>query len=168
MARRVAIALAAVVIAVILQANLFGAARIQPFGASPALVMLTVIAVARYLDDEPALLVGFTGGLLQDLLGGQPLGLWALVLTVVAYVTVTFRDRIEGPPVVAGGVALLTIGGMVLFVILATLFAQDTVQDQALLRKIILPAVYNVVLAAGVLPLMTRFMRPTGQPGWAL
>ncbi|MBT8213235.1 MAG: rod shape-determining protein MreD, partial [Acidimicrobiia bacterium] len=95
MGRRVGISLGLVVIAVILQANLFGPGRIQPFGASPALVMLTVIAVARYLDDEPALLVGFTGGLLQDLLGGQPLGLWALVLTVVAYVTVATRDRFE-------------------------------------------------------------------------
>ncbi|MBT8197586.1 MAG: rod shape-determining protein MreD [Acidimicrobiia bacterium] len=168
MGRRVAISLGFVAIAVILQANLFGPGRIQPFGASPALVMLSVIAVTRYLDEEPALLIGFTGGLLQDLLGSQPLGLWALVLTVVAYATVATRDRVEGLPLVAGSVALLTIGAMVLFVVLATLFAQDTLQDQALAIKVILPAVYNVAIAGAVLPLATKLLRQPGEPGWAI
>ena len=47
--------LALVVVAVILQTTLFGEGRLQPLGASPALVTLLVIATVRFLDPEPAL-----------------------------------------------------------------------------------------------------------------
>ena len=68
--RDVAVSLLLVFLAVVAQTAVFGDGRINPFGASPAVVLVVVLACARYLDPEPALLLGFTGGMLLDLLGG--------------------------------------------------------------------------------------------------
>ena len=80
---RIVIALGIVVVAVLIETTVFE--QIQPFGYAPALGMLAVIAAARYLDPEPALFVAFSGGFLEDLLGGSPLGLWASTFTIVAF-----------------------------------------------------------------------------------
>lgn len=146
--RPVLVSLTLVVGAVVLQTTLFGPGRLQPFGAAPNLVLLVVIACARYLDPEPALLVGFTGGLLMDLLSGSPLGLWAMVMTAVAYAALRLRRRAEDSVLLGiAGVFLLTVLGQVLFVTFGTFFGQRFFEDPALVRKILLPAVYNAVLA---------------------
>lgn len=167
--RQVAIALALVVVAVVIQSTLLAESRLQLFGSAPAFVVLVVMAVVRYLDPEPAVLLGFTAGLLVDLLGGQPVGLWAMVLTVVAYVTLRVRDRAaDGPLVVAAGVFLMTLLAGMLFVILGTLFGLKPLSDPAIVRRVLLPAIYNVVLAAGVVPGVSKLLqqrRPRG--GWA-
>ena len=166
--RRVVIALGLVVLAVVLQTTVFAPGRIQPFGAAPNLVLLVVIGCARFLDPEPALLVGFTGGLLVDLLSSSPLGLWAMVLTAVTFVALKVRRRAaDGPLVVAGGVFALTLLGQVLFVFVGTLFGQKTIEDPQIVRKLLLPAIYNVILAAPVLWGIRALLRPS-QRSWAL
>ena len=54
--RTIGIALLLAVTAVVLQTTLFS--EIRPFAVAPAVVLLTVIACARYLEPEAALLVG--------------------------------------------------------------------------------------------------------------
>lgn len=168
MNRNVALALAFVVTAVVLQTALFGESRIQPYGVSPNLVLVVAIATVRYLEPEPALLTGFTAGLLLDLLGGSPLGLWAMSLTVVSYLTLRFRDRAgEGPVTVAVGVFLLSVAGHALFGVVGTLFGQRFFTDPGVIRLMIVPAGYHVLLAAGVFPITTRLMRARAARGWA-
>ena len=105
----------------VIHTTLFGPGRIQPFGAAPMLVLAVVIACARYLDSEPALLLGFTAGLLLDLLGGSALGLWAMVYVVVTYVALRLRHRAEGAvPMVALGIFLLALLAQVLFLVAVT------------------------------------------------
>jgi rod shape-determining protein MreD len=148
--RPVAITVAILILAVALQTTLFS--RIRPFDTAPALVLLVVLALARHLPSEYALLTGFGAGLFQDLLAETPLGLWALVLTAVAFVVLRFRDRLEdefgyvGPFVLA-----VTLGGLTLFAVLGTIFGEKTLADAGIIRKIALPAVYNVLLAPAVL-----------------
>ncbi|NNF65491.1 MAG: rod shape-determining protein MreD [Acidimicrobiia bacterium] len=167
--RHIAIAIALVVVAVVVQSTLLAESRLQLFGSAPALVVLVLIAVVRYLDPEPAVLLGFTAGLLVDLVGGQPVGLWAMVMTVVAYVTLRVRDRAaDGPLVIGVGVLVLTLMAGGLFVILGTLFGLKPLSDPAVFRRLILPAIYNVVLAIGVVPGVTKLLeqrRP--RRGWA-
>jgi len=166
--RAVAVALAMVVVAVILQTTLFGEGRIQPFGASPNLVVVVVIATVRHLDTEAGLLVGFTGGLLMDLLGGSPLGLWAMVMTVVAYLTLRLRHRADdGVLSVAIGVFALTFLAHSLFVLAGTLFGQRLLTDLDVVRLMLLPSLYNMLLAAVVLPLATRLMGARRVDSWA-
>ena len=155
--RAIGLSLLAAALAVILQTTLFAQVRI--FEVAPDLVMLTVIALARRLDAEPAVLLGFTSGLAMDLLGSSPLGLRALVLTVIAYATVRTRDRFD-VNVVATGVAvlLLSLLGVVLLVVIGTLFGEASFRDPYVFRKILLIPFYNLVLAVGIFPLFSLML----------
>ena len=82
-ARAIGLALLVVVTTVAIQTTTLGPGSLQLFGASPNLVTLVVIGLARYLDDEPAILIGFTAGVFLDSLGSSVLGLWAMSETVV-------------------------------------------------------------------------------------
>lgn len=166
--RNVAVSLAFVVTSVVLQAALFGDSRIQPYGASPDLILVVTIATVRYLDADPALLVGFTAGLLKDLLGGSPLGLWAIAFTVVTYVTLRFRRRAdEGPIAIGVGIFGLSLAANALFTIVGTLFGQRFFSDSGVLKLIVLPSAYNILLAALLVPLATKLMRAPATRGWA-
>ena len=152
-ARRAVLLAIVIVLAVALQTTLF--IRLRPFDAAPALVLLVVMAYARYLPAEYALLTGFCAGLLQDLLAETPLGLWALVMTTVAFSVLRFRDRFEDDFGLIGPfVLVVTIGGLALFAVLGTIFGEKTIADVGILKKIALPAVYNVLLAPLVLPIV--------------
>ena len=151
--RAIGLSLLAAAIAVLLQTTLF--AQVRLFDVAPDLVMLTVIAVARRLEAEPAVLLGFTSGLAVDLLGSSPLGLWALVLTLIAYATVRTRDRFDINIVATGiAVALLSLLGVALVVVIGTLFGEASFRDPNVFRKILLVPVYNLVLGVVVLPLV--------------
>ncbi len=152
--RALGLSLLAAALAVVLQTTLF--AQVRVFEVAPDLVMLTVIAVARRLDAEPAVLLGFTSGLAVDLLGSSPLGLRALVLTLIAYATVRTRDRFDINIVATGlAVVLLSLLGVVLVVVIGTLFGEASFRDPNVFRKILLVPVYNLVLSIGVFPLVT-------------
>jgi rod shape-determining protein MreD len=166
--RPVLIALTLVVIAVVLQTTLFAPGRIQPFGVTPNIVVLVLIACIRYLEPEASLLLGFTAGLLMDMLGGSPLGLWAMSMTAVAYAGIKLRSRADdGPIVLAVGVFGLTFLGQLVFVLVGTLFGLGLIGDDQLLRKLLLPGVYNVLLAYPVF-LVTRLALRFQQRSWVL
>jgi len=153
--RRAFGALLLVIMALALQTTLF--ARLRPFDAAPALVVLTVIAVARHLPAEQALVVGFLGGLGQDLLVESPLGLWALVETSVAYAVVRGRGRLEDDiTLLAPGVFVVTVGALALFAVLGTIFGEKTLADSGIVKKMVLPSLYNLLAAPAVIPLVTR------------
>ena len=102
------------------------------------------------------MLLGFTSGLAVDLLGSSPLGLRALVLTLIAYATVRTRDRSDINVVATGiAVALLSLLGVALVVVIGTLFGEASFRDPNVFRKILLVPVYNLVLGVVVLPLVT-------------
>lgn len=145
--------------ALVVQTTMFGASRIDPFGAAPNIVLLVVIICAAYLEPEPALLVAFTTGLLADLLGGSVIGLWAISMVVVAYVTLRVRRRIDdGVIVVAAGILALSVLGQALFAIAGTLFGQQVFADPGWYRQIVLPSLYNVVVAVALIPIVSRIM----------
>ncbi len=152
--RAIGLSLLAAALAVLVQTTLFAQVRI--FDVAPDLVMLTVIAVARRLEPEPAVLLGFTSGLALDLLGSSPLGLRALVLTLIAYATVRTRDRFDINVVFTGlAVVLLSLLGVLLIVVIGTLFGEASFRDPNVFRKILLVPVYNLVLSVAVFPLVT-------------
>ena len=156
---KIIISLGFVIAAVLIQTTAFE--YIRPFDLAPALGMLAVIAVARYLDAEQAILVAFTGGFLQDLLGGAPLGLWAITFTIVAFVTVKVRAReVSGPPAVLIGVFGLTVMGQLTYVILGTLFGQGFINRPGVAWHVLVPAVYNVIFAYPVFWLTKVTVRP--------
>jgi rod shape-determining protein MreD len=159
------IALALVLVALVLQTTLFN--QVRPFGVAPSIVLLTVVACARYLEPEAALLIGFTAGFLTDLVGGSSLGLWAIAMTVVAFATVKLRHReVDGLIVVAVGIFALTVLGQAMYVVVSTLFGHDTLSQPDLWKHLLLPAIWNVLLAAPIFWLSSVTMR-RGERGWA-
>ena len=163
------VTLALIVVAALLQTTLFGDGRIQPLGASPSLVILVVMATVRHLEPEQALLVGFTAGLLMDLLGASPLGLWAMALTTVAYLTLRVRHQADrGIVVVAAGVFGLTFLGNALFSIAGTLFGQRTLTNPDVIDLMVLPALYTMILASAVFPGTTKLLTRGREVSWKL
>ena len=168
MTRHIGISIGLVVIAVVVQTAMFGDGRINPFGFSPAVVIVIVLACARHLDAEPSLLLGFTGGMLLDLLGGAPLGLWAMAYTVVVYVAFRFRDRADdGPFVVGFGVFGLTLLANALFVVVGTIFGERFFTSSKVIQDMLVPALYNLVVAAVAFPLITRLLGDRHRIGWS-
>ena len=164
--RNTFIALGLVLVSLVLQTTLFS--EIRPFAIAPAVVLLTVIACARYLEPEAALLVGFTAGFLTDLLGGSSLGLWAISMTVIAFATVKLRHReVDGILMVAVGIFALTVAGQFLYAVVATLFGRSIITQPDLWKHLLLPAVWNVILAAPIFWVSNVTMR-RGERGWAL
>ena len=155
--RTISLSLVFVVLAVLIQTTLFRTVR--PVGVSPDLVLLTVIACARWMEPEPGVLLGFTGGLLIDLFGTAPLGLQALAFTLVAYVTVRTRDRFDySAPSTGLAVGLLSLLGVLLVAVVGTLFGERTLESPDILRTLALVPVFNVVLGLAVLPMVASYI----------
>jgi rod shape-determining protein MreD len=168
MGRSVPISLVLVVVAVVAQTAVFGDGRVNPFGYSPEVVIVVVLACARYLDPEPAILLGFTGGMLLDLLGGEPLGLWAMAYTVVVYVAFRFKNRAEdGPVMLAVGVFGLTLLANALFVVVGTLFGERFFTSADVIKNMVVPAFYNLFIAALAFPIITRLIGDRRRVGWS-
>lgn len=164
---RVAIALLAVIASLVIQTTVFGASGIEPLGVAPAFVTLIVIALGPYIEPDYHLLLGFTAGILADLMGSGTLGLWAMSLTVVAYASSRLRARFnEGMLLSLSLVFGLTILGQILFVVLGTLFGQNLLSDSSLLAKVLLPAVWNLLLAFPVLLVLDAVFKRRDR-GWA-
>jgi rod shape-determining protein MreD len=145
---RIVIALIAVAIAIVLQTTIFGAGRIEPLGVAPALVMLVIIALAPHIELEYLVLLGFTAGILVDLIGSGTLGLWAMSYTVVAYTAGRVQARYADTVLMSLGAAfLLTLLGQLVYVFLGTLFGQGTISQPGVVSKIVLPAAWNLILA---------------------
>jgi len=164
---RVAISLLAIVFSLVIQTTVFGAGGIEPLGVAPAFVTLMVIAIGPYVEAEYHVLLGFTAGILTDLMGSGTLGLWAMTLTIVAYATVRLRERFnEGVLLTGVLVFFLTLAGQLIFVTVATLFGQDVTADSSVAAKVILPAIWNLVLAVPVVWALALIFKQRDR-GWA-
>ncbi len=89
--------------------------------------------------------------------------------TTVAFVTVRLRHRFEDDAtLLVPGVFLITFGAMALYGLLGTIFGEQTLADAQVVRKMLLPAVYNTVLAMVVLPPVTKLIgeRVRSRAGW--
>ena len=76
-------------------------------------------------------------------------------MTTVAFSVLRFRDRFEDDFGLIGPfVLVVSIGGLALFSVLGTIFGEKTLADAGILKKLALPAVYNVILAPLILPLI--------------
>jgi len=80
-------------------------------GIRPALVLMSSITLATVSDDARALYWAFVGGLLVDLLSATPLGVNALIFTLIVYVVGGQGRRFDRAnllfPVAAGAAATL-------------------------------------------------------------
>lgn len=148
-----------ILVAIVTQTTLFG--RINIDGIAPDVVMLAVILAALRLRNETALLTGFTTGLVMDALGSNPLGLRAFTLTAVAYLAIRTRDRADFSPLAAAVWAgLLTLAGVVLYVLVGSLVSQVAMDGGQALRRILLVPVLTFLVALLAWPVLARLTEP--------
>ena len=125
-----------------------------------SLVMLVVIILSlTRLRPEAVLGIAFLGGLTVDLLGSSVLGLRAMVFTIVAYLALRTRERADLGRVVIGlWVGMLTLGGVLLLLIVGTLFGQPVLLGDGVVGLLLLVPTANTILAWIFAPMVVRFI----------
>lgn len=144
------------VFAVVVQTTLFGQIRV----VSPDLVMLMVILLAlTRIRPELVLGIAFLSGLLVDLLGSSLMGLRAVVFTTIAYIALRTRNRVDiGRFAIAIWAGVLTLVGVVMLVLVGTLFGQTSLLGPNLTQKVLIVPLANLVIAVLVAPLFVRIV----------
>jgi rod shape-determining protein MreD len=145
-----------VVLAVVIQTTLFGRLRV----VTPDLVLLIGILLAlTRVRPEAVLGVAFISGLIVDLLGASLLGLRAVVYTVVAYAAIRTKERAElGRVTIAIWAGLLTLVGVVLLILIGTLFGQVSLLGENAVSRMILVPLANLAVAGLVAPTFVRIV----------
>lgn len=142
--------------AVVTQTTVFGQIRF----IAPDLVMLVVILLSL-TRIRPELMLGtaFLSGLLVDLLGSSLLGLRAIVFTTVAYIALRTRERVEsGRFAVALWTGILTLIGVVLLVLIGTLFGQTSLLGPNVASRMLVVPLANLLLGGLLGPLFVRLV----------
>ena len=155
-ARTVGVVFLLLLVAVVLQTTLFGRVRI----ITPDLVMLLSIVLAlTRLRPEAVLVTAFGSGLIIDLLGSSLLGLRAIVFISVVFVAFRTKERAEvGRVATAFWAGLLTFAGVILLVLLGTLFGESSLLGEHVRSRIFLVPLANMVIAGLVAPMIVRLV----------
>jgi rod shape-determining protein MreD len=156
-AARGALVALAVVVALVLQTTLFP--HLAWRGVVPDLVLLVVVATALVRGSQHAMVLGFFAGLLLDLAppADHVAGRWALALMLVGYVA----GRVRRDALPSVGTCLVTVGacaflGSSVFALSGLLLSDTTATVPELLGVVLAAVVWDVCLAAFVLPPVTR------------
>jgi len=145
-----------IVLAVVVQTTLFGRLRI----VTPDLVLLIGILLAlTRVRPEAVLGVAFMSGLIVDLLGASLLGLRAVVYTVIAYIAIRTKERAElGRVTIAIWAGVLTLIGVVLLILIGTLFGQGSLLGESAVSRMILVPLANLAVAGLLAPTFVRLV----------
>lgn len=154
---RVGVVTLAVAVALVLQTAVFP--HLAWRGIVPDLVLLVVVAAGLARGAQFAMVLGFFAGVALDLAppADHVAGQWALALLIVGYVA--GRVRSDVAPTVATGlvtVAACSFIGSSVFALGGLLLADTGATIPDLLQVVLAAVVWNVLLAAFVLPPVTR------------
>lgn len=154
--RSVLIVFLALLFAVVLQTTLFSQTSIF----TPDLVLLVVVMLCLSKIRPEALLgLAFVAGVTVDLLGSAVLGLRAIVFTLVAYLAIRTRDRADIGRIVTGlWTGLLTLVGVVLLILVGTLFGQTVLLGEGVVDRLFLVPIANMILAWILAPSFVRLI----------
>lgn len=154
--RPLVVAVAALLVAVVAQTTLFS--RFE-YVTPDLVLLLSILFATTSLRRELVLLLAFSGGLVIDLLSSTPLGLRAAVFTVIAFIAIRTAHRVDiGPVAVALWAGLLTLAGVVLFLIIGTLFGQGGLVATELGRRLVFVPLANLVLTFLIAPMLDRMI----------
>ncbi|MDQ1629593.1 MAG: hypothetical protein QOI54_3337 [Actinomycetota bacterium] len=150
---RVGLAAALVLVALALQVTML--ARLQLPGATPDLLLVTVVALALAHGPAFGLVTGFCAGLASDLVppADHAVGRWAFALTVVGYLAGLAKPEIRRSafvPLIV--VSLAAAASVLLYAALGALMGDPHVTWLALSEVLPTAVLYDVVLSPFVVP----------------
>jgi rod shape-determining protein MreD len=156
--RRVGVIAAALFIGLALQTAFLG--RFAIFGAKPEVLLLIVVAVAMTEGPTVGLVTGFAAGLMIDSLTDLPHGLTAFVFMGAGLAVGTVRPMFQRPSawLPAAMVGATTAAALAVSAMLGALlgvFAGTLLRTSS---RILLAAIYGMLLTPFLYPLLTRMM----------
>ncbi len=157
---------AAVVLgALVLQLSLFS--RFSYEGARPDLMVLVAVAAGVVAGREQGAGVGFAAGLAIDLFLATPLGLSALVYTVIGYAaggagSTVVRTSRWITPLLVGGVSG---AAMVAYALVGAVLGEPTLEGPPLTAIVVVVAGLNAVLATPAVRAMRWARAEHADPG---
>lgn len=154
---RMAVALLAVGVALVLQISFFPYLAWQ--GVVPNLCLLVVVAAALTRGPQFALLLGFLAGAALDFAppSDHIAGRWALALVVVAYVASRVRQDVRPTAtVVVATVAGASFIGTSVFALTGVLLQDPVLGVGQLLQVILVAVLWDVLLTPLVMPPVMR------------
>ena len=156
---RAAAAVWVLLMAVVLQVSVLPHLAFR--GVVADVVLLVVVAVGLRHGSEPAMVLGFAGGLLLDLVppADHVAGRWALALLVAGYVAgrVSGRAGRAGSPhwpVLLATVAACSLVASSLFAVSGMVLRDPLVGVPALLETVLVAVLSDVLLGALLVPLV--------------
>jgi rod shape-determining protein MreD len=149
-----------VVAAVIIELTLLS--RLGLPGATPDLVVVTIVAIALAMGPTQGAVAGFAAGVLIDLAppGDTLLGVNAIVYIAIGFITgfvIDPRDRTV--PIMIGIVGLAAGAAVVATSALDTLLGSDRVAWDGIAGMVLSSALYAVILAPGVIVFVAWLVR---------
>ena len=136
-----------VLVALVLQVTLFSQFSYE--GARPDIMILLAVMAGYRLGPERGAIVGFAAGVSFDIVLSTPLGLSALVYTIVGYTVgvatsgMVRTSRFGAPLVAAVGSAV----GMLLYALVGAVLGEPTLSGPSLASIVVLVAAVNALLA---------------------
>ena len=127
----------------------------------PNLLLLVVVTLALTEGPNAGCVVGFFAGLLLDLLGAGPIGLWALVLCMVGYLAGLMEANLfaEGWLLPVTVVLLAGLSAEVAYGIMLGVVGVGIDFWSAFVKTMLPGSLYNTVLAILVFPWLARVLR---------
>lgn len=159
---RILLSTALVVVALILQVSVL--ARLQLPGATPDLLLLTVLALAMVYGHTSGALIGFGAGLLADLAppADHAVGRYALVLCVVGYAAGLIKPegrqfRSATAPMLV--VAAAALSSTLLYAGVGALVGDTAARHVGLGGLLFTATLYDLLLAPFTVPLLMALAR---------
>ncbi|MGQ7749400.1 rod shape-determining protein MreD [Streptomyces sp. WC2508] len=161
---RILLSTVLVVVALVVQVSVL--ARLQLPGAVPDLLLLVVLALAFVYGHVSGALIGFGAGLLADLAppADHAAGRYALVLCVIGYLAGLAKPengQLKSAMVPMIGVVAAAIGSTLLYALVGALVGDTAARHVGLGSLLFTAAVYDLLLAPFVVPLVMAIARRT-------
>jgi rod shape-determining protein MreD len=159
---RMLLSVTLVVVALVIQVSVL--ARLHLPGAVPDLVLLTVLALALVYGHVGGALIGFGAGLLSDLAppADHAAGRYALVLCVIGYLAGLAKPESGRLKSATGPMAVVVaaaIGSTLLYASVGALVGDTAARHVGLDSLLITAAVYDLLLAPFVVPVLMALAR---------
>lgn len=132
-------------------------------GATPDLIVVTVVAIAFAMGPLQGATAGFAAGVLLDLSPSADtlIGVNAIIYLVIGFVAGFWIDpRDRTLPIMIGIMALSTSGAALATAIVDTALGGDRVNWAEVPWITLSSALYGVLLSALIIPLVARISRP--------
>lgn len=135
-------------------------------GVSPNFLLLAVIAAAITNGANSGAVIGFTAGLIFDMVGIGPVGLWALVFAVVGYLTGLIDRHLyaEGGLLPITVIALASFIAELSYLLIAKIFIPGGPLFSAIITHAAPTTLFTTFFGIFVVPLVGRLMKTDKQP----